>query len=124
MHNDWGAFMTALANHLLELIFAVLVAYAVSLRNRFTAWLNARTTAAQRETLHKLATEAAALAESMMGGGAGALKLDKAIKYVSDRAATLGIKVSEQSIRAAIEKAVLDYKAQIKGGTAVAKTEQ
>ncbi|MFC3802790.1 phage holin [Cohnella sp. GCM10012308] len=124
MHDAGNTFLTALADHLLELIFAVLVGYAVSLRKRFSAWLNARTTAAQRETLHKLATEAAALAESMMGGGAGALKLDTAITYVSDRAATLGIKVSEQSIRAAIEKAVLDYKSQIKGGTTSAKAEQ
>lgn len=123
MQNTIDTVLSALANHLLELIFAVLVAYAVSLRNRFTAWLKARTTAAQRETLHKLAAEAMAYAESAIGKEAGMIKLNAAITYVSDRAAALGIKVSPESIQAAIEKAVLDYNAQVKGGGANATTQ-
>ncbi|MFD2329102.1 phage holin [Cohnella sp. GCM10020058] len=118
MKNALDTLLTTLTDHLLELILAVLVAYAVSLRMRFLAWLNARTTAAQRETLHKLAEEAAALAESIFGGGSGTDKLDAALQYVSDKAAALGIQASPESIRAVIEKAVLDYNARIEGGGA------
>lgn len=124
MQNSIDTVLTALANHLLELIFAVLVAYAVSLRNKFTAWLKARTTASQRETLHKLAAEAMAYAESVIGREAGLAKLNAAITYVSDKSEALGIKVSPESIQAAIEKAVLDYNVQVKGGSAGASTQQ
>jgi hypothetical protein len=103
---------------IVDALVGVLVVFVLGivamLRVKVTAWLETRTTAQQREILHRLATEAMALAESEYKDRGGPAKLDAALMYVIDRAAKYGINVGMDSIRAAIEKAVLDYNARTK----------
>ncbi|MNN65728.1 Phage holin protein [compost metagenome] len=58
--------------------------------------------------LHRVAAEAYALAEKELSGSTP--KFNKAFAYVSDQLGRAGIKVTSDEIKAAIEKAVLDYK--------------
>ncbi|WP_339236210.1 hypothetical protein MKX40_22165 [Paenibacillus sp. FSL R5-0517] len=46
----------------------------------------------------------------------GDVKLNKAYEYASDQLEAVGIDVAGDEIRASIEKAVVDYKAQKAGG--------
>jgi len=101
---------------LVGLLVVLVMGVIAELRARLKRWIDARTTAAQRETLHKLAAEAAAFAESMYSTGGGREKLQQASQYVSERAAALGIPVKGETILAAIEAAVLEYNAKVKAG--------
>jgi len=92
------------------LVLAAIAILAATLRAKIQAWVDARTTESQREILHKLAKEAAALAESTFTSEEGPTKLDAAISYVNKRVANYGIKVSAESIVAAIEKAVAELR--------------
>lgn len=67
-------------------------------------FFESRTTASQRETLHRLAEEAYARAEKI-----GRNKLYVAIEYVTKHMQQKGIPISEEEIRAAIEKAWIQF---------------
>jgi LL-H family phage holin len=106
-------YISTIVEALLGLLVAFVLGVVAMLRVRVTTWLEARTTEAQRETLHKLATEAMALVESTYKGMNGPDKLNQAINYVAARVAWSGVDAA--SIKAAVEKAVLDYNAKVKG---------
>ncbi|MBB6670296.1 phage holin, LLH family [Cohnella nanjingensis] len=110
-------YITGIVQALVGILVLFVLGGASLLGGRVSKWLGARTTAAQREILHRLAAEAAALAESLYNEAGGPTKLNAAITYVLDRAKQLGIDVSRESIRAAIEKAVQDYNARAKGAS-------
>ncbi|WP_235209123.1 phage holin, LLH family [Paenibacillus polymyxa] len=84
-------------------------------------WLEARTTAAQREVIHKVTGEAFALAQTAFKEAGGERKLQEALQYASLTLSSQGIVVSQVELRSAIEKAYLEYKAKIK---AVLATEE
>jgi LL-H family phage holin len=107
-------YITTVLQALISLLVLFIMGVIAMLRTKVEIWLAARTTAAQRETLHRLAAEAMALAESTYGSLDGPAKLNNALTYVTKRAADLGIDISPQTVRAAIEKAVLDYNAKLK----------
>ncbi|MBP1992103.1 phage holin, LLH family [Paenibacillus eucommiae] len=65
----------------------------------------------QRELLHKIASEGFALAEQTFKQLGGEQKLSSAQDYVIRRLDAAGVQFSAMEIRAAIEKAVLDYNA-------------
>lgn len=107
---------------LIGLLVVFVIGIVTLLRTKVNAWLVARTTAAQRDALNRLAQEGMALAEATYKSMDGPAKLNKAIAYVSARIAWSNI--DEDQIRAAVEKAVLDYNARVKGQGATVYTEK
>ncbi|MNW50403.1 hypothetical protein D3C74_278560 [compost metagenome] len=99
-------------------IVGVLVTFALAgintLKNKANNWLDARTTAAQREVIHKVAGEAFALAQTTFKDAGGVRKMQEALQYASLRLTEQGIVVSPTELQAAIEKAYLEYKAKTK----------
>ncbi|MEE4561536.1 phage holin, LLH family [Paenibacillus polymyxa] len=99
-------------------IVGVLVTFALAgintLKNKANNWLDARTTAAQREVIHKVAGEAFALAQTTFKDAGGVHKMQEALQYASLRLTEQGIIVSPTELQAAIEKAYLEYKAKTK----------
>jgi hypothetical protein len=108
---DWAGFTADLTAGLLSLTAAALLPI---LSIRTVRYLSARRREHQRETLHRIAAEAAALAEAAYASGDGPRKLALAIGYVQDQCSRNGIAVTTDIIRAAIEKAVMDYNAMVK----------
>jgi len=78
-------------------------------------WLLANTTDKQRQSLHRIAAEAVALFEVTIGSRQGQEKLRLAKDYVNRGLGSLGSNLSDTDIRAAVEKALAEYKAQQKG---------
>ncbi|MFS8215534.1 phage holin, LLH family [Paenibacillus polymyxa] len=99
-------------------IVGVLVTFALAgintLKNKANAWIDARTTAAQRDVIHKVAGEAFALAQTTFKDVGGVRKMQEALQYASLRLTEQGIVVSPTELQAAIEKAYLEYKAKTK----------
>ncbi|GGD95256.1 phage holin [Paenibacillus nasutitermitis] len=94
---------------LVGLLAAFLLGIIAKLHRKLNVWLDIHTTSGQRDLLDKLAKEAAALAEATYIESGGPQKLEAAFDYITSRIGKLGIEVSSETIRAAIEKAVLDY---------------
>lgn len=78
------------------------------------AHFDAKLTATQRETLHKIAGEAYAYAETAFKDTGGSAKLAEALQYASSQLINRGINVSELEVRAAIEKALLEFQGSSK----------
>ncbi|MCL6458489.1 MAG: hypothetical protein K6T85_10840 [Gorillibacterium sp.] len=111
---DYQAFITYITNAFLALAATLIVAGVYKLRDRASAWLEARTTVAQRETLHRTAVEGFAYAETVFRDYGGEEKLQEAIQYLDRRLIELGLIFGSTEIRAAIEQAVLEYNAKVK----------
>jgi LL-H family phage holin len=107
-------YISTIVEALIGLLVAFVLGVVAMLRTKVMAWLEARTTVAQRDTLHKLANEAMALIESTFKDSNGPEKLNQAINYVTARVAWTGEDAT--TIRAAVEKAVLDYNVKVKSG--------
>ncbi|QJC50478.1 hypothetical protein HGI30_01980 [Paenibacillus albicereus] len=107
----WAAFAEDAMTALLAL--AVIVAAPILCR-RGVAYLSVKAGEHQRVLLHRIAEEAAALAESAYPNGGGPQKLAMAMKYAQEQLRLLGIRLGQEALRASIEKAVLDYNAMIK----------
>ncbi|URJ46364.1 phage holin, LLH family [Paenibacillus polymyxa] len=105
-------------NTIVTAVVGVLVTFVLAgintLKNKANAWLDARTTAAQREVIHKVAGEAFALAQTTFKEAGGIRKMQEALQYASLRLTEQGIVVSPTELQAAIEKAYLEYKAKTK----------
>lgn len=108
-------YIDTIVQALLGLLVTFLLGVVAVFRGKVKEWLETRTSAQQRDILHRLAGEAAALAEATYKDAGGPEKLSEAYAYVLERAAELGISINRDSIRAAIEKAVMDYNAKVKG---------
>ncbi|MBP1307346.1 phage holin, LLH family [Paenibacillus sp. FSL M8-0228] len=92
------------------------------LKTKVNVWIEARTTAAQREVIHKIAGESFALAQTAFKEAGGERKLQEALQYASLTLSSQGIVVSQVELKSAIEKAYLEYKAKTK--TVLATEEQ
>ncbi|MEW4371759.1 phage holin, LLH family [Paenibacillus kandeliae] len=66
--------------------------------------LEARTTAAQRETIHKVAGEAFALAQTAFKELGGEAKMKKALDYVLKQLGQKGISISVQEYKQLLKK--------------------
>lgn len=84
------------------------------LKTKVNVWLEARTTAAQREVIHKIAGEGFAFAQTAFKEAGGERKLQEALQYASLTLSSQGIIVSQVELKSAIEKAYLEYKAKTK----------
>lgn len=90
------------------IVTAFLLGYR-AIQNKISTLIDRNTTGKNRELLHQLASEAHALFENTLLGEKGQEKLQQAEAYVSRMLGKLGISFSSTEIRAAIEKAVLQY---------------
>lgn len=104
-------FIGTVSNALLALAASVIVALLFKLRDKANLWLNRRTTAAERELLHKTAMEGFAYAETVFRDYRGVEKLEQAMHYLDRRMLELGLTFGTMELRAAVEKAVLEYNA-------------
>lgn len=126
--SNYQPYIDQVVQALVGLLVVFVGGVLASLRVKAMALLTARTSAAERETLAKLAQEGMALVEAKYKALDGPAKLDEAINYVTARIPWAHIDAA--TIRAAVEKAVLDYNAKVKGqsattgGTADASTQQ
>ncbi|MDN4079613.1 phage holin, LLH family [Paenibacillus polymyxa] len=84
------------------------------LKTKVNVWLEARTTAAQREVIHKIAGEGFAFAQTAFKEAGGERKLQEALQYASLTLSSQGIVVSQVELKSAIEKAYLEYKTKTK----------
>lgn len=108
-------YLYAIATALISLLAAVVLAFIARLRTQVEAWLVARTSAAQRELLHKLAAEAYAYVERQYGGEAGQVKLDAAVQYVLQRLHMDKIGLTSKDVTAAVQKAWTELDAKNRG---------
>lgn len=97
---------------LVSLLAAITLAVLAGARRRVLDWIDSRKNLEQRDLLHRLAEEAFALVEQTMAGSKSADKLSVASTYLARALEARGITLSPDEIRAAIEKAVLQYNQQ------------
>lgn len=95
--------------NLTPLINAVIAILAAVLTPRLVAWLKAKTTAEQRNTMQAWAKIAVAAAEQGYDRDRGKLKK----QYVREFLATKGFDVDLEELDAAIEAAVLELHAEL-----------
>jgi len=110
------AYIDQVVQALVGLLVVFVLGIIASLRVKVNAWLASRTTAQQRDILHRIASEGFALAEVAYKDLDGPAKLNMAIAYVVDRLGDIGIDTTIETIRAAVEKAVLEYNSNVKSG--------
>jgi len=119
MQNIWEQIQPQVSGIVLTIVgilATVVLSLLALLKVRVSLWIDTKTSAAQRELLHKIANEAFAYAEATLNSGDGRLKLNQAFLYASEKLGKLGIQVSSEEINAAIEKACLDYNASKNNG--------
>ncbi|MGG4504199.1 phage holin, LLH family [Paenibacillus polymyxa] len=107
-------YVSTVATAVVGVLTTIILAGLNTVKVKVNTWLEARTTAAQREVIHKVAGEAFALAQTAFKEAGGERKLQEALQYATLRLAEQGITVSVVELQAAIEKAYLEYKAKTK----------
>lgn len=103
-------YITVVVTAIIGVLATMIIAGLKTMQVKANEWLEARTTAAQRETIHKVAGEAFALAQTAFKDLGGEAKLQEALSYALKQLGSRDISVSAQEVQAAIEKAYLDYK--------------
>lgn len=97
-------YLIALLQAVLVALGGVIITALVKGKKRIEDWLEAHTTAAQREILAKLAEDAYAFGEQTNKDYKGSVKLGKAVMYVRDRIPDK-YQTPTQDIIAAVQKA-------------------
>lgn len=96
-------------------VFVTLVlALVARLQKRLILWIDSKTSVSDRELIYKVAGEAFALAEKSFKTSTGQAKLNFAYSYASELLIKAGIKITNDEIKAAIEKSVLEYNVKSK----------
>ncbi|KJD43164.1 phage holin, LLH family [Paenibacillus terrae] len=107
-------YVTTIATAAVGVLTTFVLAGLNTVKVKVNSWLEARTTAAQREVIHKIAGEGFAFAQTAFKQAGGERKLQEALQYASLTLTSQGITVSQVELRSAIEKAYLEYKAKTK----------
>jgi LL-H family phage holin len=115
MNDVWDAAQLQVTNIIIAvvgIIATVILSMLALLQTKIKLYLESKTSEAQLERIHKIAAEAYAFAEKEYKNqnSSSNLKLNAAFSYTSDRLGKVGIKVTPEEIKGAIEKAVQDYK--------------
>lgn len=110
--NDAQPYLSTLVLALIGLLTTVVLRVISVLQKKVLLWIDSKTSAADREVLHKIASEAFAIAEKTVTGSQ--TKYNTAYSYTSEMMGKAGIQVTPEEIKAAVEKAVLDYNAKTK----------
>lgn len=108
-------YITAIATALIGLLATGLLALIATLRTKLESWIVARTSAAQRDLLHKVAAEAYAYVELQYGGGTD--KLAAAADYVTARLSLSKLGLTGEDVIAAIQRAWAELDIKNKGGS-------
>ena len=82
--------------------------WLAELKAKATTYFEQRTNAEQRKLLALLGKEAFSFAETVYRELKGAQKMEAAIGYLEERAKTLGVNVTADEVRAAIEAAWME----------------
>lgn len=98
-------YLETIAKGIIGLLAMLILAFIARLHAKLEVWLCARTSAAQRELLHKLAGEAYAWVEHQYATEDGDHKLNEAVRYVLDRLRLDKIGLSAEDVTAAVQKA-------------------
>ncbi|MCC3380675.1 phage holin, LLH family [Paenibacillus farraposensis] len=107
-------YVSTIATAAIGVLTTIILAGLNTVKVKVNTWLEARTTAAQREVIHKIAGEGFAFAQTAFKQAGGERKLQEALQYATLRLAEQGVTVSVVELQAAIEKAYLDYKSKQK----------
>jgi hypothetical protein len=94
---------------LIGIVATIALSLLAVLQSKVKLWLASKTSLADRELIHKIALEAYAFAEKEFKTLGGPTKLSEAYNYASRLLNQSGMQVAPEEIKAAIEKAVLDY---------------
>lgn len=108
-------YLETIATAFIGLLAMLILAFIARLRTQVEAWLTARTSAAQRDFLHKLAAEGYAKMEIQFGAGAGEQKLTEAVRYVLERLRLDKIGLSAEDVTAAVQKAWAELDSKNRG---------
>lgn len=100
-----------LGNLLLDIVTLIVIYALLQIKGLLMKWINAHTTVKQRDALHRMADEAFSFAKTVYADSNGLDKLVAATAYLSSRLKEKGITVTDEEMRAVIEKARLAYKA-------------
>ncbi|WP_025685985.1 phage holin, LLH family [Paenibacillus maysiensis] len=107
-------YVVTIVTALIGLLATIATSALKKAQQKATEYYVSNTSVKDREFLHKVGVEAVAYAESVFKDFEGDKKLQEAIDYVIGRLRVMGLNVTEQEIRAVIEKAVQDYNANTK----------
>lgn len=108
-------YIVTILQAILALLAAVVVGVIYQLRSKVETWLEARTSAAQREELHKLAAEGYATFEKQMKDKGGEEKLEAAVSYVLQRWKVDAVGIDYDAVKAAVQKAWVELDAKNRG---------
>lgn len=115
-----------LLSYVVTAVALVVIAFVLRYWRAFGAWLNSKKAAADADEKNKLqallwakAVEAYVYAETAFVELDGAGKLDEALWYVESKLALLGISFTAEEIRAAIERAWLEYEGKDRKNTTI-----
>jgi hypothetical protein len=89
----------------LAMLAAIVLALLYKLRSKIEQWLDTRTSANERELLHRLAAEAYAFVEQEWKELDGESKLEAAAEYVLERWKLRAVGLDYNSVKAAVRKA-------------------
>jgi LL-H family phage holin len=109
-------YIISIVTALIGILATIITGSIKKAQKRAEAYYNAHTNEKDRELLHKIGMEAFSWAQTVYREYEGDRKLQEAYSYASGQLANLGVEMSGDEIRAAIEKAVIDYNAQKAGG--------
>ncbi|WP_339283643.1 phage holin, LLH family [Paenibacillus sp. FSL R5-0486] len=109
LESIWTAFINKIAVDLVTVIVSVLLVLYAMIKTRVFSWI-------KNEMIRKAAEEGFALVEQRFKDAYKEDKFDRAYAYTSEKLTRWKIKVPQNEIEAAIEKAVVDYNAQKAGG--------
>jgi len=99
--------ITAIVKDLITfVVLGLLIAYGL-LKTKILSFI-------KNEMLHRIASEGFALAETNFKELGSNGKYDKAFKYTSEKLGRFRIKVTDDEVKAAIEKACLEYNSKKK----------
>ncbi|QNR65002.1 hypothetical protein IAQ67_13780 [Paenibacillus peoriae] len=107
-------YVSTIATAVVGVLTTVILAGLNTVKIKANTWLEARTSAVQRELIHKIAGEGFVFAQTAFKQAGGERKLQEALQYATLRLAEQGITVSVVELQTAIEKAYLEYKAKTK----------
>ena len=102
-------YIITIVTAVIGLVATLLLGLLKTLKAKLDIWLDAKLSVEQRNLLHKIGKEAFTHAETVYKYADGEKKLDQAYTYATSRLASLGIKMSEQEIKAAIHEAWLSF---------------
>lgn len=110
MHEQITQYATEILLAAIGVLVVLAKAWLAGLKQKAEAYLESKTTAEQRKTLVLLGKEAFSFAETAYKDLGGADKLEQAKKYLEEKAAVVGIKLTAEEVKAAIEAAWLEDK--------------